>query len=97
MSEKKKRIGIVTIFNVSNFGAELQAYATQKAMQNLGFDAEIIDFPYYKSPAFKRDALSAPFYAYPLKLRIKEILFSRLLLVKRDYLAETVQRPHSKI
>ncbi|MBR1387366.1 MAG: polysaccharide pyruvyl transferase family protein [Alloprevotella sp.] len=83
MVEEKKSIGIVTIFDVSNFGAELQTYATQKAMQNMGYDAEIIDFPYYKSPSFKREAVANPFYPYPLKLRLKEMLSGCLRWVRQ--------------
>ncbi|MBR1889687.1 MAG: polysaccharide pyruvyl transferase family protein [Alloprevotella sp.] len=72
MSDPNKHIGIVTIFNVNNFGAELQAYATQKAMQNLGYDAEIIDLPYYKSPNFKREKESYPFFPLPTAVKLKE-------------------------
>lgn len=48
-----KRIGIITILKCNNFGAELQAYATQKKLQQMGYDAEIIDYLYYKHPHFK--------------------------------------------
>ena len=45
-----EKIGIITILKVNNYGAELQAYATQKALQLMGYDAEIIDYPFYKNP-----------------------------------------------
>ncbi|WP_405374930.1 polysaccharide pyruvyl transferase family protein [Pseudobutyrivibrio sp.] len=35
------KIGIITIVRVNNYGAELQAYATQKVLRDLGYDAEI--------------------------------------------------------
>lgn len=38
------RIGIITLHRVYNYGSVLQAYATQKIMQNLGHDAFIIDY-----------------------------------------------------
>lgn len=39
-----KRVGIVTIHSTYNIGSVLQAQATQKVIQNLGYDAEIIDY-----------------------------------------------------
>ena len=38
------KIGLYTIFNKNNFGAQLQAYATQTFLQRYGFEAEIVDF-----------------------------------------------------
>jgi hypothetical protein len=38
-----KKIGIVTFVKCSNYGAELQAYALQKKLNLLGYDAEVID------------------------------------------------------
>lgn len=70
--EQKKRVGIVTIVKVNNYGAELQAYATQKKLNLLGYDAEIIDYLYYRNPGHISEQSSRPFYPYPLKNRIKE-------------------------
>ena len=42
MSDKK--IGIITVHRNVNYGANLQAYASCKYINNLGFDAEIIDY-----------------------------------------------------
>ena len=56
-----KKIGIITILKCNNFGAELQAYATQKKLSLMGYDAEIIDMLYYKHPDFKRTKKSKPF------------------------------------
>lgn len=38
-----KRIGIITIVKVNNYGAELQALALQKKLCLMGYDAEIIN------------------------------------------------------
>lgn len=38
----KKRVGIITICKVNNYGAELQAFATQKIIKQCGYDAEIV-------------------------------------------------------
>lgn len=69
-----KKIGIITIVKVNNYGAELQAYALQKKLQLLGYDAEIIDYLFYKNRAHRREKISQPFYPYPFKKRIKEFL-----------------------
>lgn len=38
------RIGILTFHNAINYGAVLQAYATQQLLSSMGHDAEIIDY-----------------------------------------------------
>ena len=37
------KIGIVTFVKCDNYGAELQAYALQKKLNLLGYDAEVIN------------------------------------------------------
>lgn len=39
-----KKIGVITLHNVTNFGSMLQTYATQYIIQKLGCEVEIIDF-----------------------------------------------------
>lgn len=39
-----KKIGILTFHKVINYGAVLQAYALQRKVRDLGFDAELIDY-----------------------------------------------------
>ncbi len=39
-----KRVGIITFYKSENIGAVLQAYALQKKLHNLGFQAEIIQY-----------------------------------------------------
>lgn len=67
-----KKIGIITIVKVNNYGAELQAYALQEKLNLLGYHAEIIDYLFYKNKDYKKEHIANPFYAYPLKMRIKE-------------------------
>lgn len=69
-----KKIGIITILKCNNFGAELQAYATQKKLNLMGYDAEIIDMLYYKHPDFKRTKKSKPFVKQSAKGRIIEFI-----------------------
>ena len=44
---KKKRVGVITIYR-KNYGAFLQAYALQKALEKVGAEAELIRYDYYK-------------------------------------------------
>lgn len=71
-----KSIGIITILKVENYGAELQAYALQRKLCLMGYKAEIIDYLFYKNPKAKWEKRSRPFYPYPLKDRIKELLMA---------------------
>lgn len=80
-----KKVGIITILKVNNYGAELQAYATQKVMNLMGYDAEIIDYIYYRNLRHRKERCSYPFFPYPLKNRLKEWGL-RLLDRKRELL-----------
>lgn len=39
------KIALLTIWHCGNYGAEMQAYATLEALQKLGHEVELIDFP----------------------------------------------------
>ncbi len=41
-----KRVGIVTMHKVVNYGSALQAWATQEVIRRLGYDVLIIDYVY---------------------------------------------------
>lgn len=66
------KIGIITILKCNNYGAELQAFALQKKLTLMGYDAEIIDYLFYKNPKHIKERISSPFYKFPLKKQIKE-------------------------
>ena len=40
----KKSISIITIHSIYNYGSALQSYATQKFINDLGYDAKLIDY-----------------------------------------------------
>lgn len=61
------KIGVITIEQVNNYGAELQATATIKVLQSMGYEAEIIDYCYYKNWNFKDTRFSAPFCSHESK------------------------------
>lgn len=69
-----KKIGIITILKTNNYGAELQAFALQKKLNLIGYNAEIIDYLFYKNKNHKREKISYPFYHFPFKKKIKEYI-----------------------
>lgn len=73
------KIGIITILKVNNYGAELQAFALQKKLSNMGYNAEIIDYLYYKHKNHKPTKKSKPFVSSNLQKRIKEIVLYRFV------------------
>ena len=81
------KIGVITIEQVNNYGAELQATATLKVLHIMGYDAEIIDYCYYKNWNYKDTPMSAPFVPmsskgklmYWVKYRAVNWLVSKLL------------------
>ena len=43
--KKKEKVGVVTLFNCYNYGAVLQAYATCKFLEKLGYnDVELVNY-----------------------------------------------------
>jgi len=38
------KVSIITLHRITNFGSLLQTYATQKYIQSLGYDTEVVDF-----------------------------------------------------
>ena len=61
-----KRIGILTMHRVQNYGSALQAYALQEYVSRLGYDVELIDYIFPNGKHKKHR---------PLKKRIKSLLF----------------------
>lgn len=82
-----RKIGIITIEKVNNYGAELQSFALQKKIEQLGFKVEIIDYLYYKNWRFKDSRLSRPFIPmngkeklqYWVKYRLINFLIDKVL------------------
>lgn len=72
--DKKLKIGIITISRTSNYGAELQAYALQKKLNELGFNAELIDYLYFKHSEHKPTKASQPDVVFSKKQNLKNYL-----------------------
>jgi len=49
------KIGIITIFNVNNYGAELQTFALHYKLKSLGYDNEIINYLFFKNSKYKSE------------------------------------------
>ena len=64
------KVGILTILNVNNYGAELQCCALYRKLQQLGYDAEVINFLFGIHPehVFDGEKRTVPI---PLKQLIK--------------------------
>lgn len=78
------RIGIITIVKVNNYGAELQAFALEKKLQQLGYNTEIIDYLYYKNWRYKDSKISSSFIKMNLKQRISYWIKYRLINFSMD-------------
>lgn len=76
------RIGIVTILKVNNYGAELQAYATQAILKKLGYEAEVIDYLFYKNSGHKKTKGSKPVLPFSVMARLKEWLYPKVTALK---------------
>ena len=64
------KVGILTILNVNNYGAELQCCALYRKLQQLGYDAEVINYLFGIHPehVFDGEKRTVPI---PLKQLIK--------------------------
>lgn len=84
-----KKVGIITIFKAGNFGAELQSFALQRAMHNLGYDAEIIDYPFYKNYKFRYTKQAQAKHYVPFLLSVKEkLLILKSFILRKIYFKE---------
>ena len=84
-----KKIGIITILKTNNYGAELQAYATQAILNKLGYDAEIIDYLFYKNPGHIITKASKPSFNHGLKKKLSEKLYPIIARLKAQASTES--------
>ena len=73
-----KKIGIITILNVNNYGAELQAHALNKKLSLLGYDNEIINYLFYKNPEYIFQEKSKPIFKIKPIDKLKGFILSGL-------------------
>lgn len=49
MNNKKLKVGVITMHRVTNYGSVLQAYASQRILERIGCECEIIDYVFPNS------------------------------------------------
>lgn len=86
------KIGIITTFKANNYGAELQAYATQQKLRNMGYDAELIDYLFYKNRKHKYTKDDRPWRRFPLKEIIRHYVLYRIVNPILDILGNALSR-----
>lgn len=91
-----KRIGIITIQKCDNFGADLQAYALGAKLRSMGYDAENIDYLFYKHPRHKGGKGEKPIFRLSALNRIKEFLFPILSWLKNLSCRNIVKARHAR-
>ena len=92
-----KRIGIITIQKCDNFGADLQAYALGAKLRGLGYDAENIDYLFYKHPRHsKSGGMEKPVLPISLVNKIKEKLFPVLQVIKGKRNSGAIRERHQR-
>lgn len=85
------RIGIITIQKCDNFGADLQAYALGAKLRSLGYEAENIDYLFYKHPRHVGGTGEKPIFRLPPVTWVKERLFPTVSAVRNLRRRETVR------
>lgn len=73
-----KKTGIITILNVNNYGAELQAFALHHKLKSLGYDNEIINYLYYKNPNYIKEPAANPLIKTTFKNTLKDTVLKWL-------------------
>jgi len=74
-----KKIGIITIHKIYNYGSVLQAYALQKKCEDLGFGVEIIDYE-FPNQFHQHNQYNDGFDSQPNEPQWIKLLFSRALM-----------------
>lgn len=68
-----KKVALITIFDIPNYGSVLQAFATQKIIKNQGFGCELIDYKYPNDWHFKNGMPKTKLYI-KIRSRIANLL-----------------------
>lgn len=69
----RKKIGLCVCYDTKNFGSQLQVMATQKAIEMLGYDYEVIRYKKKLTPAFILKSIPRLFNPYFVTTKIKKI------------------------
>ena len=82
-----KKIGILTFHKSINYGSVLQAFALRKALDKLGYDAEVIDYQ-PDNYDYLYGLLRKPRSLYSVKYDLINIIHFRLLTNRKQLFAE---------
>lgn len=76
-----KTVGIITIHGICNFGSLLQAYATQKVVESLGYAPQIINYKYPNDYHQKESQKHSPYARvnYSFFQRVRLAIYGRIL------------------
>lgn len=86
-----KKIGIITIHKINNYGSVLQAYALQKVCEDLGYEVEIIDYQ-FPNKFHRNNKYSKSFDSQPNEPKVIKLLFSRALIRQHKAICQFVKR-----
>lgn len=81
-----KTVGIITIHKICNFGSLLQAFATQRIVERLGYKPQIINYKYpneYHTAENLKHSPYADLYL-PLGARLRLAIYNRLIAKKNN-------------
>lgn len=90
----KKKIGIITMHKVLNYGSALQAYALQKKITDLGYECEIIDYIY---PNVEHQLYANPNGVPEKKQTLKTALVPLVLYLKNTITGKIRANRHKKL
>lgn len=77
-----RSVGIITIQKCNNLGADLQAYALGRKLRSLGYEAENIDYLFYKNSRHVGGANEHSIFKLTFINRVKEFLFPIILKLR---------------
>lgn len=77
-----KKVGLITIHGINNFGSLLQAYATQKTIEMMGYKCEIINYMYPNEYHLKQMKVHNPYAVQKLSFiqRVKAHFYNKYVL-----------------
>ena len=82
---KKKKIGIVTLHAIANYGGILQAYALQIVLERMGYEAEKIELSMWRKQLTRFQKL----WIYPYRMFQKKILKKSCIIKKEEHQYES--------
>ena len=86
-----KRVGIITIHKINNYGSVLQSYALQQVCKNLGYETEIIDYN-FPNVYHSENKYAMPNDAQPKEPKLLRLLFAGALLCQHKGVARFVHK-----